>query len=228
MTNEVPFLPEHFEREDESPDSNFYAWPRLVVHIDDGAIRAAGRIYASLLAPDGEILDLMSSWRSHLPDDFRVVRLVGLGMNAEEMIENPRLSEYVVHDLNVDPRLPFQDESFDGAIDTVSVQYITRPLEVFAEVYRVLRPGARFILTFSNRCFPTKAVRIWRDIDDRGHADLLAAYFRYSAPWTQVHAVDCKPERFDGDPLFAVHALKAAHLEGGQEPTSESGRRTEG
>jgi SAM-dependent methyltransferase len=199
---------EHFERIDEGPDSEFYKQPRLVVHIDDGAIRAAGRLYASLLPPNAEILDLMSSWRSHLPEDFQTRRVVGLGMNALELRENPRLTEWVLHDLNQDPTLPFESDGFDGVIDTVSVQYLTRPLEVFAEVYRVLRPGGRFIVTFSNRCFWTKAVRIWRELSDRGHAELIAAYFQQSAAWHDLHAVDCNADQNGGDPLFAVHAQK--------------------
>jgi SAM-dependent methyltransferase len=97
--------------------------------------------------------------------------------------------------------LPFADDRFDGAIDTVSIQYLIRPLEVFAEVYRVLRPGGRFVLTFSNRCFPTKAVRIWSALGDKGHAQLVAAYFARSAPWSDVRALDCNPDRGDSDPL---------------------------
>lgn len=205
---ENPFLPEHFERVDESSDAEFYATPRFVVHIDEQAIEAAGQAYASLLPKDGEVLDLMSSWRSHLPTDFPVSRLVGLGMNTDEMAGNPQLDEFVVRDLNAEPVLPFESDSFDGVIDTVSIQYLTRPLDVFAEVYRVLRPGAPFIVTYSNRCFPTKAVRIWTALDDKGHAQLIASYFLHSAPWSELKAYDCNPARGSGDPLFAVHARK--------------------
>jgi SAM-dependent methyltransferase len=203
-----PFGPEHFERVDEEDDAVFYTQPRFVVHIDDQAVESAGRVYASLLPQGGEILDLMSSWRSHLPPDFPVERLVGLGMNADEMAGNPQLSTFVVHDLNSDPKLPFEANSFDGAIDTVSIQYLTAPLDVFAEVHRVLRPGAPFILTYSNRCFPTKAVRIWTALDDRGHAQLIDAYFKHSAEWSPVTAYECNPNRGIGDPIFAVYATK--------------------
>jgi SAM-dependent methyltransferase len=203
-----PFGPEHFERVDEEDDAVFYTQPRLVVHIDEQAVEAAGQIYASLLPPGGEFLDLMSSWRSHLPGDFPAGRLVGLGMNAEEMAGNPQLDEFVVHDLNAHPKLPFESDSFDGAIDTVSVQYLTSPLVVFAEVHRILRPGAHFILTYSNRCFPTKAVRIWTALDDRGHAQLIGAYFKHSGEWSPVTAYECNPNRGFGDPLFVVYASK--------------------
>jgi SAM-dependent methyltransferase len=205
-----PFRPEHFQRLDEAPDAEFYGLPRLVVHIDPRAIAAVGQLYAELLPANGSVLDLMSSWRSHLPATFAVQELIGLGMNATEMEDNPRLTSFVLQDLNANPVLPFSDDRFEGAILTVSVQYLTRPVEVFAEVYRVLRPGARFIVTFSNRCFPTKAVAIWRALDDRGHLDLAAAYFRYSAAWIDLHAEDRTPrEDPAGDPVFAVHAAKA-------------------
>ena len=206
--SESPFRPEYFEREDDAPDEEFYVEPRLVVHIDEGAIYAAGEIYAELLPPDGEILDLMSSWRSHLPASFTLGRLTGLGMNATEMAENAQLASFTVHNLNVSPYLPFEASSFDGAICTVSVQYLTQPLAVFAEVFRVLRPGASFIVTFSNRCFPTKAVRIWRALDDREHGRLVAAYFQHSASWTDITGRDCSPHPGLSDPLFAVYACK--------------------
>ena len=147
-TSDLP--PELFRREDESPDPLFYVEPRFTVHIDDAAIAAVTAVYRELLPQGSEILDLMSSWRSHLPQDRAYGRVVGLGLNGEEMAENPQLDEYVVHDLNAGARLPFDDARFDGAVCTVSVQYMTRPVETFAEVNRVLKPGARFIVTYSN------------------------------------------------------------------------------
>src|SRR5438309_1480566 len=133
-----PFTPEMFVRMDDSEDSQFYASPRKVVHIDEPAIAAAGQFMATTFAPHSVLLDLMSSWRSHLPAGFVKQRMVGLGLNAEEMADNPDLDEYVVHDLNQDPHLPFADNFFDGAVVTVSIQYMIRPREVFAGVRRVL------------------------------------------------------------------------------------------
>ncbi len=138
-----PFTPEMFQRMDESDDPLFYAFPRKVVHIDEPAIAAVGQFLAATFAPHGVLLDLMSSWRSHLPPGFVKQRLVGLGLNAEEMADNPDLDEYVVHDLNADPRLPFAADYFDGAVVTVSIQYLTQPLAVFAEVRRVRKPEWR-------------------------------------------------------------------------------------
>ena len=201
--------PEFFAREDESSDPDFYAVPRLLVHIDDGAIEAARRLYSELLPQRSDLLDLMSSYRSHLDPSLRWRRLTGLGMNEVELRQNPQLTEHAVHDLNFDPQLPYPDESFDGAIVTVSVQYLTRPVDVFRDVARVLRPGAPFVLTYSNRMFPTKAVRIWRMLGDRDRATLIATYFKESGGFGEVQARDCTIAA-DGynDPLFGVWAYR--------------------
>jgi SAM-dependent methyltransferase len=204
-----PFRAEHFRRIDESPDPLFYGPPRLLVHIDDGAIAATGEIYRELLPENGSVLDLMSSYRSHMPADLRLMRLAGLGLNADELSNNPQLTDYVVHDLNADPRLPYDDGEFDGVVLTVSVQYLTRPVEVFQDVARVLRPESPFIVTYSNRMFPTKAVEIWRGLDDRDRASLIATYFKHAGRFGGVQARDCRPSAHPGeDPLFAVWARR--------------------
>ena len=208
-----PFDPRFFRRQDESPDTRFYADARKVVHIDDAAIAAVTTLYAELLPAEGTILDLMSSWRSHLPDAANFTRVVGLGMSRGEMADNPQLDEIVVQDLNQDPTLPFPDGHFDGCVVTVSVQYLTRHVEVFREVNRVLRPAAPFAVTYSNRCFPTKAVAVWLATSDAEHAQLIAAYFHRSGNWGEVYAQDRTPHATGpADPLFAVwsHTLDGA------------------
>lgn len=200
------FPPAAYERDDESPDDRFYSVPRKVVHIDDGAIAALTRVYAEVLPAGGRVLDLMSSWRSHLPDG---VRAVGLGLNAEEMADNPQLTRHVVHDVNREARLPFGDEEFDGVTCAVSIQYVTHPLRLFREVHRVLRPGAPLVLSFSNRCFPTKAVAVWLGTTDAQHVTLVRAYFEAAGGWMDVSAEDRSPG--DGrDPLYVVWARRAA------------------
>jgi SAM-dependent methyltransferase len=207
----VEFPQGFFQREDEASDSDFYSVPRKVVHIDEGAMAACRDLYAELLPAAGEILDLMSSWRSHLPDTGGDRRVVGLGMNAEEMADNPQLAEFVVHDLNAQVRLPFDDSRFDGAVCSVSIQYMTRPLETLREVQRVLAAGAPFVVTFSNRCFPTKAIAAWRSVGDEDHKRLVQLYFARSGGWDDIKA----ETRLGGmpgvrDPLYAVWARKGA------------------
>jgi hypothetical protein len=205
-----PFTPDMFERMDDSDDALFYTMPRKVVHIDEPAIAAAGQFMGQTLAPDGVLLDLMSSWRSHLPDGFVKQKLVGLGLNAEEMADNPDLDEYVVHNINVDPTLPFPENHFDGAVVTVSVQYMIHPLETFAEVRRVLKPGALFIVFFSNRMFPTKAVRIWQMFRDGRRAELVRGYFQFAGGFEDAVVHNLSPNPGLTDPLYAVCARKLA------------------
>ena len=194
--------PEFFRRLDDSDDELFYLTPRLVVHIDDAAIRTVGEIYLSRLPRGGAILDLMSSWRSHLPPELMPSRVVGLGLNRSEMEDNPALTEIVTHNLNRAPQLPFEDASFDGAVLTVSVQYLIHPLEVFAEVGRVLKSGAPFIVTFSNRMFPTKAVAIWANASEQQRVDLVGYYFTHSAAFEKIELIDRSSS--GTDPLWAV------------------------
>jgi len=198
-----------FRRFDEDDDSAFYSFPRRVVHIDDGAIAALTRLYAALVPAGVRVLDLMGSWRSHLPASFGGAA-IGLGLNAVEMAENPHLAAAVVHDLNREPGLPFADAAFDAVVCAVSVQYLTRPLDVFREVRRVLRPGAPFVVSFSNRCFPDKAVALWRVSGDQQHVEVVTAYFTDSAEpgraWAAVETFEHAPRR--GDPLYAVWARR--------------------
>ena len=201
---DLPELPPHaFAKADPAPDRLFYAHPRLVTHIDDGAIAAVTALYRRLLPPGGVILDLMSSWVSHLPPEIAYGGVTGQGMNAEELAANPRLSGHFVQDLNANPALPLATGSFDAACLCVSVQYLQHPVAVFREVHRVLRPGAPFAITFSNRCFPTKAVAIWQALDPAGQQELVALYLTRAGfpPPTRTETVPPW-----GDSLYAVIA----------------------
>lgn len=200
----------YYRRADETDDAEFYSWPRKVVHIDQAAIEAVGRTYADLLPQHGTLLDLMSAWRTHLPEGFVAAEVVGLGMNHAELSDNPQLTSHLVHNLNLQPVLPFDDASFDGAMCCVSVQYLVHPVQVFAEVFRVLRPGAPFVVTFSNRCFPTKAVAVWQAVDNADHMALVRRYFEASAAWYDVTAEDRSLPLPDANPLFAVWGHKPA------------------
>ncbi|MCH8225337.1 MAG: methyltransferase domain-containing protein [Chloroflexi bacterium] len=211
---EPPFSPEFFEREDESNDALFYTEPRLLVHIDEQAIAAVSQLFLDLISPDSVVLDLMSSWRSHWPQDHPKERMVGLGLNAAEMQANPDLDEFVIHNVNEDPVLPFEDESFDAVVITVSVQYLKRPVETFRQVYRILRQDGLLIVTFSNRMFPTKAVRIWRVSTDKGRMGLVAAYLEEAGEFVDVHGDLANPETSPpGDPIFFVTGRKESDLD---------------
>ncbi|MGH2353776.1 MAG: methyltransferase domain-containing protein [Chloroflexota bacterium] len=206
--------PDAFRRQDELPDERFYESPRLVTHIDDGAIAAVTQLYREYFPAGGAILDLMSSWVSHLPPEVTYRQVVGLGMSREELAANPRLDDYVVQDLNQQPQLPFGNGELDGAGICVSIQYLTQPAAVLRDVGRVLRPGAPLVITFSNRCFPTKAVAIWQRLDGAGHARLVEHYLRAAGNWTAIDFLDRSPRRRSSDPLYAVVGRSLGVLSG--------------
>lgn len=198
--------PEFFRRFDERPDALFYRRPRSASHIDEAARGAVRVVYDEILPDGGRVLDLMAGVRSHLGARCRSV--VGLGMNADEMHANPRIDEAVVFDLNRPSELPFPDGAFDGAVCTVSVQYMTRPVETFADVARVLRPGAPFAVAFSRRMFEPKAVLAWRASDDAAHLRLVHAYFAGAALFGEVRERHHRPE--GGDPVHVLWAPSRA------------------
>ena len=206
MATERVFPAGFFERSDESPDSVFYGPDRFVTHIDEGAIAAVGELYDEL-ALTGDVLDICSSWISHMRTAPR--RLVAMGMNERELRANEMATSWVIQDLNIDPTLPFDDASFDAVTCCVSVDYLTRPLEVFAEVARVLRPGGPFAVTFSNRCFPTKAIRGWLLTDDEGHCAIVDTYFDLTAGFDPA-VVQLRNPASRSDPLYAVVARRSA------------------
>jgi SAM-dependent methyltransferase len=202
-----------FDRTDSTPDDRFYDYPRMVTHIDDGAIVAVGALYEELglCGPgSGPVLDLMSSWISHFPR--KPESLTVLGMNAAELEANAMADEAVCLDLNESPMppLPFADASFAAAVCCVSVDYLTQPIEVFEEVARVVEPGGVFVCTFSNRCFPTKAIRGWLGTDDKMHMTVVAEYFRRAIGWDAPIVQQRTSVRHWGDPLYAVSAHRSS------------------
>ena len=199
-----PFPAGFFDRQDEHDDVAFYGTPRFVTHLDDAAIAAVSALYDEL-GTAGDVLDLMSSWVSHLPRRPR--SLTVLGMNAAELAANRMADEVVVQDLNASPVLPFADATFDAVLNCVSVDYLVRPVEVYAEVARVLRPGGVSVCTFSNRCFPSKAIQGWLGTDDETHCAIVAEYHRQAGGFDEPVA----EQRLDGrrsDPLWAVWARR--------------------
>ncbi|KQP30979.1 methyltransferase domain-containing protein [Methylobacterium sp. Leaf100] len=197
------FPPAAFVKDDPSPDSLFYRQPRFVTHIDDAAIAAVTDLYRDVVPAGGVLLDLMSSWVSHLPKDRTYERIIGHGLNAAELAANPRLTGHFVQDLNAAPHLPLDTACADAALMCASIQYLQRPIDVLSDVARVLRRGAPVVISFSNRYFPTKAVAIWGALDAAGRANLVERYLQIAGfARTQVRAVI--PDHGFGDPLTAV------------------------
>ncbi len=211
-----PDFPEgFFDRQDESPDAHFYAQPRLVTHIDAATIAALTAAYREHLAPGSDVLDLMSSWVSHLPpaEGLPLGRVEGLGMNEQELRANPRLDAWRVHDLNVNPLLPYPDARFDAALCAVSIQYLARPVEVFRELARVLRPGGIALVAMSHRCFPTKAIRAFHVLPPPGRMAAVAAYFERAGGFAAAVGMDRSPA--GADPLWLVLARRLDEPSGG-------------
>jgi hypothetical protein len=213
------FSDEPFARVNEYEDSIFYTEPRLVTHIDDKAISVISSIYGQTLKNGLKVLDLMSSWRSHVPNDLKLDSLIGLGLNREEMLQNPQLTDHVIHDLNRDALLPFVDDEFDAVICTVSVEYLIHPFEVFREIARILKPDGYFILAFSNRWFPPKVIRIWTELHDFERMGLVLEYFLQTGLYKnlQTYSMRGLPRNIDdkyylkmpySDPAYAVWGQK--------------------
>jgi SAM-dependent methyltransferase len=221
-----PYQKADLNRLDNSYDTAFYNQPRFVTHIDDGAIEALTKYYQQEISAvnDGgkkqlDILDLCSSWISHLPQDIEYGRVVGVGMNEKELEANKQLTDFIVQDLNEQPKLSqLEDSSFDVICNVVSVDYLTKPLEVFQEMHRVLRPGGVALMSFSNRCFPTKAIAMWLQADDIGRLTIVASYFHYSAAWNSIEALDLKklvqrvPERPSAGEMLRNPAIGMAWM----------------
>ncbi|GFY98444.1 S-adenosyl-L-methionine-dependent methyltransferases superfamily protein [Actinidia rufa] len=277
---QFPFKEEDFQRFDESPDTSFYEAPRFVTHIDDPAIAALTKYYSEVFPPSNTpvvvILDMCSSWVSHFPAGYKQDRIVGMGMNEEELKRNPLttetsrptqplrtkwrdlrtlipkstlvsstvsvkltsatsashqfasmcltlrnppssskkryqvLTEYVVQDLNINPKLPFEDNSFDVITNVVSVDYLTKPIDVFKEMCRILKPGGLVIMSFSNRCFWTKAISIWTSTGDAEHVMIVGSYFHYAGGYEPPQAMDISPNPGRSDPMYIVYSKKLA------------------
>lgn len=205
-----PYSEADFKRMDESDDGIFYDQSRLVYHIDDQCVNALTEYYAEHIKDGDDVLDVCSSWVSHYPKNWKGGKVVGLGMNEYELSKNPQLTDFVVCDLNKDPSFPFEDNSFDKVTCVVSIDYLTKPLEVVKEMGRVLRPGGEAIISMSNRCFPTKAFQIWLQTNDLEHVFIVGSFFHYSGLFKPPTGEDRSPNPGRSDPLYIVKAAKKA------------------
>ncbi len=193
-----------FRRMDETPDDQFYRIPRFTSHIDQGAIKAVTKLYKEYFRENTDILDLMSSFFSHLPERTSYNRVVGLGMNEREMARNKQLDEWVVHNLNENPVLPFQGNTFDAGAICVSIDYLINPVAVLKDAGRVLKPDAPLIITYSNRYFESKATAAWLHLSDEQRAYMVKSFLEEAECFNDITLMDCSPEI--GDPLYAAIA----------------------
>ena len=201
-------------REDEAPDATFYAQPRLIQHLDAACRAEIRALYGRLLTPGARVLDCMASFDSHLPPAAKDCFVAGLGMNAAELEANPLLHERVVKDLNQRSGLPWGPAQFDLAVCTASVEYLQQPLLVLRDLRRVLRPGGCCVLTFSDRWFPSKAIRLWSQLHPFERLGWALGLLR-EAGFTALHSETLRglarpaddkyiDQRAHADPLFAA------------------------
>ena len=213
--------PDQRTKLDESSDALFYQFPRFVTHVDDSFIQKLTNLYRERLSPHSRILDMMSSWVSHLPDEVEFEWVEGHGMNEAELARNPRLSHYFVQNLNQNPTLPLPDNSFDAVLNAVSIQYLQYPDKIFAEIYRILKPGGIVLISFSNRMFYQKAIAAWRDGSEASRVEWVKRYFQsikgFSTPEIIAHPSTSPPFLRllgipGGDPFYAVIAERMEPL----------------
>ncbi|MBD1997128.1 class I SAM-dependent methyltransferase [Oculatella sp. FACHB-28] len=215
----MPLQPVQRTKLDDSDDTLFYDYPRFVTHVDDSFIQQLTNLYQQRLKPQTRILDMMSSWVSHLPEKMKFEHVEGHGLNAEELARNPQLDHYFVQNLNQTQVLPLPDQSFDAVLNTVSVQYLQYPEQIFAEIYRVLKPGGICIISFSNRMFYQKAIQAWRDGSEGDRVELVKGYYASVPGFSQPEVIanqSSTPSFLQmfgiagADPFYAVIASRQA------------------
>ncbi|MDH6061529.1 class I SAM-dependent methyltransferase [Chrysosporum bergii ANA360D] len=210
--------PNQRQKLDETDDQLFYDYPRFVTHVDEAFIQQLTDLYRHRLSPNTRILDMMSSWVSHLPEEIEFTHVEGHGLNAEELARNSRLDHYFVQNLNFNPQLPLVDQSFDAVLNCVSVQYLQYPEGIFSEIHRILKPGGIAIISFSNRMFFQKAIQAWREGSEASRVELVKHYFTSVPGFTVPEVIVNKSTVPDflqwlgvggGDPFYAVIAHRS-------------------
>jgi len=213
------FSKEGFKRGNEDQDHFYYYQPRLVHHVDDTAEETITRLHGKMLRPEMEVLDLMGSWSSHLPEDLELKKMTVLGMNKEELLANRPATDILIHDLNRDPKLPFADGSYDAILCSLSVEYLADPQKVFRELARILRINGTLAVSFSNRWFPGKAINLWNDLHDFERMGFVLELFSASGTFNNLQTFsrrglprpenDRHTELSFSDPVFMVSGKRS-------------------
>jgi SAM-dependent methyltransferase len=180
-----------YKRLDEDSDSLFYTAPRLVGHVDSQASAVLRQIYTRFLHRNDRVLDLMSSVQSHLPETYNLAT-TGLGLNTAELKKNTALSSHMVHDLNETGLLPFSDNAFDLVLCSLSIEYLTSPQEIINEISRILVPGGRVLISFSNRWFPPKVTQLWQEIHDFERLGLVLDYLLVNGLFSELRTFSAR------------------------------------
>jgi SAM-dependent methyltransferase len=198
---------------DPSDDSLFYAQPRFVQHLDGAFRQRLTDLYRQRIPSGAVVLDLMSSWVSHLPEEGDYAEVIGHGLNRAELEANPRLDRHWIQNLNRDQILPLESASIDVALTVAGWQYLQFPEAVACELGRVLRPGGKWIIAFSNRMFFQKAPQVWAEASDKEHLQTVARVLVAQGwPMPELIAEATRAEGplgwlgGHGDPFFAVIA----------------------
>jgi len=211
--------PEHRTKIDTTEDEYFYSFPRFVTHVDDNFIKTLTNLYRTKLKPNMKILDLMSSWVSHLPDEIKFSHIEGHGMNEEELQKNPKLDHYFIQNLNKNPQFPLADQEFDAVLIAVSIQYLQYPEAILSEIHRILKPDGIVIISFSNRMFYQKAITAWRDNNEETRVKLVEYYLKSIEGFSQPEII-IKPSNLPSflqmlgisgtDPFYALISRKTS------------------
>ena len=149
------------QKPDESNDSLFYSSPKFVYHLDSNFRQNLSKLYEEEIKNNSTVLDLMSSWDSYLPKNVNYKKVIGHGLNKEELEKNKAFDNYWVQNFNINQKIPLENETIDFCLMVAAWQYLQYPEKISEEIARILNQNGKFIIAFSNRAFWHKAPNIW-------------------------------------------------------------------
>ncbi len=200
----------YFRRYNEDDDSRFYPFNEPDEYLYNDSLNTFQTLTDDLLPRQAAVLDLTAGAHSYLSPEIKPLSLAGIGLSKEQMSRNPQLSEIIVQDLNLNPKLNFAEKEFDAALCTCGIQYLIQPLEIFCEINRILKPGGLFFVSFTGDCFPEKAIAFWLETQSRQHLLLVRRYFEASGNWRNIKQFPKlrSPQSINNRGLKAVWAIR--------------------